>query len=100
MGSSEFHVIRCGDKADNRFIFGYLNRESVRKQAQARMTGSSGHRRVPIEFYEEMAIPNLTLKEQKNICAIADKYDKEIDKLKKQLTDITVQKQEVLRKYL
>ena len=56
-GSSEFHVFRCNKMVGNRFLFAYLNRESIRKQAAERMTGASGHRRVPIEFYEDLEIP-------------------------------------------
>ena len=100
IGSSEFHVIRCRENAVNKFIFGYLNRESVRKLAQLRMTGSSGHRRVPVEFYEEMQIPAKSVEEQEAICQIADKYEEEIEKLTAKLTNINAEKQAVLKKYL
>lgn len=100
MGSSEFHVIRCRENVVNKFIFGYLNRESVRKLAQSRMTGSSGHRRVPVEFYEEMQIPVKSVEEQEAICRIANEYEAEIEKLNAKLTNINAEKQAVLKKYL
>ena len=100
MGSSEFHVIRCSDKVDNRFIFGYLNRESIRVKAHASMTGSSGHRRVPITFYEGLLIPIIPLTEQKEICQKADEYISEIRNLKEKIKNIGTKKQDILTNYL
>jgi len=58
MGSSEFHVIRVDTaKLSPVYVFGFLNREEVRAVAQQNMTGSSGHRRVPKDFYETLKIP-------------------------------------------
>ncbi len=57
-GSSEFHVFRNSNAAvKQEYLFYYLNRESIRKQAEERMTGASGHRRVPIDFIDELPIP-------------------------------------------
>ena len=56
--SSEFHVFWCQkDKILPEYLFSFLNREEIRKIAESNMTGASGHRRVPIEFYEKMDIP-------------------------------------------
>ena len=66
-GSSEFHVFRCKDTILPEYLFCLLNREQVRKIAAKQMTGASGHRRVPIEFYENMAIPIPPLDIQKEI---------------------------------
>jgi type I restriction enzyme M protein len=56
-GSSEFHVIRVGSEVLNNYLFELLNRREVRQVAEKNMTGSSGHRRVPKEFYESIKIP-------------------------------------------
>ena len=56
MGSSEFHVIRANEEVVlGKYIFALINRESVRKEAEKNMTGSSGHRRVPASFYENLS---------------------------------------------
>ena len=56
MGSSEFHVFRIKPGYSTEFVFDYLNRAEIRNEAQKNMTGASGHRRVPIAFYEELII--------------------------------------------
>lgn len=49
MGSSEFHVLRTNnDIVINDYLFHLLNRQVVRDFAEQNMTGTSGHRRVPI----------------------------------------------------
>lgn len=64
-GSSEFHVIRCNNPNDREYIFNLLNNPELRKTAEQNMTGSSGHRRVPEDFYSNLNIPiieNLDIK--------------------------------------
>ncbi len=100
MGSSEFHVIRCRRNVINKFVFGFLNRAGIREIAQSHMTGSSGHRRVPIDFYEKLQIPVKSLQEQKKVCSIMEEYEKEISRLEDQLLDIDARKQDVMKKYL
>lgn len=56
-GSSEFHVIRCNDLNQRDYIFALLNNSYIRKVAEQNMTGSSGHRRVPEDFYSDLKIP-------------------------------------------
>lgn len=68
MGSSEFHVIRTNsDKVINEYLFHLLNRKVVRDYAEQNMIGASGHRRVPINWYEELEIPVPPIDVQKNI---------------------------------
>lgn len=57
-GSTEFHVIRAfSDKVNNKYLFHFLNQDFIRNAAESVMTGASGHRRVPIVFYEQLQIP-------------------------------------------
>lgn len=76
LGSSEFHVIRTGHQILNTYLFILLNRNDVRIEAEEQMTGASGHRRVPISFYENLQIP-LPPKD------IQEKIVKEIEALEK-----------------
>ena len=95
MGSSEFHVFRSSDKILNKYLFALLNRENVRKIAALNMTGASGHRRVPENFYKEMQIPLPPIDIQKSIVAECEQVDSEyqvaqqsIDKYKNQISEI------------
>lgn len=66
-GSSEFHVLRAGDKVCNKFIFYYLVQDRFRHEAANEMTGAVGLRRVPKQFIENYFIPLPPLKDQQLI---------------------------------
>ena len=99
-GSSEFHVLRCNKQILNKYLFGYLNRESIRQMAAKRMTGASGHRRVPISFYENLEIPVPSLTEQEKIVAEVSGYEAEIAKAQAVMAGCADRKKAVLEKYL
>lgn len=80
MGSSEFHVIRVNEQISNKYLFNLLNNNEVRKLAEQNMTGASGHRRVPISFYENLKIPLPPLKIQEDIVKECQKVDDELQK--------------------
>lgn len=64
-GSSEFHVIRVDNTVSSSdYVFAFLNRQAVRQDAERHMTGSSGHRRVPAGFYQNLEIPLPNIDEQ------------------------------------
>lgn len=100
LGSSEFHVFRCSEKIDNRFLFGFLNRSSIREEAEKQMTGSSGHRRVPIEFYEKLEIPLPTMEQQLEIVSQIEGYQLEINKAQAIIDSFNERKNSILNKYL
>jgi type I restriction enzyme M protein len=78
MGSSEFHVIRTDrTKLLPAYAFDYINRKEVRKIAESNMTGSSGHRRVPSDFYSDLRIPLPPLDTQQKIVTECEAIDKE-----------------------
>ena len=80
LGSSEFHVIRAdAKKAIAGYLFNYLNRECIRLVAADNMTGSSGHRRVPENFYATLPIPLPELKVQRSIVTECEAVDKETE---------------------
>ena len=99
-GSSEFHVFRCGASVKNHFLFSLLNREIVRKEASSKMTGASGHRRVPIDFYENMEIPVPSLTEQERIVKMVETEEKKIIDAKAVMASVKERKQAVLDKWL
>lgn len=100
-GSTEFHVFRCNtDYILPEILFYKLNRQEVRDEAHKVMTGKSGHRRVPIEFYEEMELSLPNIEEQKNLVKIISQKEAEIERLQKEIDEIPAKKQAILDKYL
>ena len=76
-GSSEFHVFRCSESINKKYLFLVLNSTIVRNGAIANMTGSSGHRRVPEIFYRNLQIPLPPMDVQMQIVKESDKIDAE-----------------------
>lgn len=101
MGSSEFHVFRCDtSRINTKFLFAFLNRDVIRKEAEKRMTGASGHRRVPISFYENLQIPVPSLSEQQRIVSEIEQCEAKIAEAKTVMAGCAERKKEILRKYL
>ena len=100
-GSSEFHVFRNKNTAVRQgFLFHYLNREVIRKQAEQRMTGASGHRRVSIDFYRDLSIPVPSIQEQDRIIQEIGGYEAEIRKAEAVMQGAEARKSAILKKYL
>ena len=68
--------------------------------AEKRMTGASGHRRVPISFYENLEIPVLPISEQEKIVAEVSGYEVAIAKAQAVMASCADRKKAVLEKYL
>lgn len=101
MGSTEFHVFRADkEKVLPEYLFAILNQDSIREDAVEHFTGASGHRRVPINFYENLEIPILSLEEQQKVVNQISAYDEEIQSLKYRMAQCSVNKQAILDKYL
>ena len=99
-GSSEFHVFRCNNQVLNKYLFGYLNREIIRQEAASKMTGASGHRRVPISFYENLNVPVPSLEEQQRIVQEIETYEAEIVSAKAVMATCAEKKKMILDKWL
>lgn len=99
-GSSEFHVFRANEQIDPLFLLGYLNRPVIREQAVLQMTGASGHRRVPVTFYENLQIPVPTPQEQQRVVTLMRQYQAEEQEARLHLSTASAQKQVILDKYL
>ena len=86
MGSSEFHVFRTNnDIVINDYLFHLLNRQVVRDFAEQNMTGTSGHRRVPIKWYEDLDIPVPPIDVQKQIVEEIAKVDTSVSDAMQQI---------------
>lgn len=75
-GSTEFHVVRPKEGlADARFLLHFLRRKEVLIRGESKMTGSSGHRRVPESFLSQIEVPNISLGEQTRIGELLDEVE-------------------------
>lgn len=71
-GSTEFHVLRSNGTVLPEYLWRFLRQDSFRGEAQQRMTGAVGQRRVPVQFLKESRIPLPPLAEQRSIIAKLD----------------------------
>jgi type I restriction enzyme, S subunit len=71
-GSSEFFVLRPGNRVDPEFLFYFLCQDTFLNSMKRVMSGAVGHKRVPKEFIEALPLQLPTLQEQKRIVAILD----------------------------
>ncbi|EMF80325.1 type I restriction modification DNA specificity domain protein [Leptospira weilii serovar Topaz str. LT2116] len=100
-GSSEFHVIRSSNAIKAKYIFYYLVRQQFRNEAEAKMTGAVGLRRVPKQFIELAPIPLPPLAEQQRIVSkieeLFSELDKGIENLRTAQQQLKVYRQAVLK---
>ena len=97
-GSTEFHIFRAKKAINQKLLFLYLNREEIRQAAAKNMTGMSGHKRVPITFYENLTIPLLTAQEK--IIKPIEELENVISTLNATADNLAPQKAKILQKYL
>lgn len=64
------------------------------------MTGASGHRRVPIEFYENIDIPLLDIAQQNEVVAKAQEIEEKIAESQKLLEALQGKTADIINKYL
>ncbi|RBL89144.1 restriction endonuclease subunit S [Chitinophaga flava] len=81
-GSTEFHVIRVGDKVLKEFIYYHTISTEFRLKGERNMTGSAGQRRVPRQFVENYPIGLPPIHEQRKIVEILGTVDEKLAILK------------------
>ena len=90
-GSTEFHVIRPTDRVNSIWLYIYTTFKSFRSEAERKMTGSAGQKRVPIKFLDnyEIAIPPIDLQNKfANFVKQADKMKIQIENSLKQMEEL------------
>ena len=78
-GSSEFYILRPGERVLAQWIYHCITHPSFRAPAIANMNGTGGLQRVPRNFVERFAIPLPPLEVQQEIVAEVEGYLKVID---------------------
>ena len=78
-GSTEFHVLRCRDGINNRFLFYHTQYDLFRKKLEKEMSGSAGQKRVQASsiLRYEFTLPDLNI--QNEIVKTISTLDNEID---------------------
>lgn len=99
-GSTEFHIFRAKTGLDSSFLFYNLNQQNIREKAALAMTGASGHKRVPISFYENLTIPLPPLEVQEKIVQTIEAVENQISFVDSKLARLESQKEVILKKYL
>lgn len=71
-GSTEFHILRAKDEVLPEYIYSLVSSSAFRVEAEKKMTGSAGQKRVPKDFIEnyELVIPSI--EEQRRIVDILE----------------------------
>lgn len=78
-GSSEFYVLRPGEKVIAEWLYRCVTHETFRSKAIPQMTGTGGLQRVPRAFVENFEIPLPPLEVQREIVAEIEGYQRVID---------------------
>ena len=102
-GSSEFIVFRSRGEVLEEYLFYFLSQGYLRKELKPLMTGTSGHRRVPMDILNEYILkyPKLIIKQKQAIKKL-DELSEETKKLEeiyqKKIDDLDELKKSVLKK--
>lgn len=98
-GSTEFHVIRPTEKVNSVWMYTYTTFNSFRKEAEKKMTGSAGQKRVPISFFEKykIAVPPIEL--QNKFGEFVKQVDKQKFEIQKSLEETQKLQESLMNKY-
>ncbi len=91
-GSTEFYVLRPGERVLSDYIYHFVRQPRSREEARKNFSGTAGQQRVPKPFMQNAPIPLPPLDEQRRIAGILNRAAK-IERLRKQA-------QERLREFL
>jgi type I restriction enzyme M protein len=86
-GSTEFHVLRPNGKLLPKLLYECLRMPSFLTEMERRMTGKSGHRRVPQEDLEGWGIPVPPPHEQERTVRHLVRYDRVVAEREKRILD-------------
>lgn len=96
-GSTEFHVLRPGNKVTSDWIFYSISKDGFRNDAKSKMTGTAGQKRVPRRVVEQYEIPVPDIEEQNIIVQAIETQFTRLDAVVKSLNSIK-KKLDVYRK--
>lgn len=85
-GSTEFHVLRPGNKVLGEFVYYFVRQPWFRELAKRSFTGTAGQKRVPKSFMENVLIPLPPLDEQRRIVGLLTRATR-IERLRGQVQE-------------
>lgn len=85
-GSTEFFVLRPGDRVLGEYLYHFVRQPRFREAAKKSFTGTAGQQRVPKSFMENALVSLPSIDEQRRIIGILDRAFR-IDHLRIQATD-------------
>lgn len=85
-GSTEFRVLRAKEGISPDYIYYFVSSKSFRFEAEHKMTGAVGQKRVPTSFVAEHTLPLPPLPEQHRIVARIEELFSELDASVESLT--------------
>lgn len=102
IGSTEFHILRVKNGLDPRYLLYHIQSPAFRIRGEARMTGSSGQKRIPASFINSYQIPIPPLSHQRTIIDIISTWDQALELMegsieRKRLLAATVVEQIIAR---
>jgi len=75
-GSTEFYVLRAGERVLGEYVYHFVRQKRFRDMAKRAFTGTAGQQRVPKSFMNRTAIPLPSLDEQRRIVDILNRAGK------------------------
>jgi len=94
-GSTEFHVLRSTGAVIPEYLYYYIRQESFRRSAEAKMTGSVGQKRVPLNFLKNASFPLAPLAEQKRIVEKVEELLARVNAARERMIKV----QEILKRF-
>ena len=85
-GSTEFYVLRPGDRVLSEYIYHFVRQPRFREAAKRNFTGTAGQQRVPKSFMENALVPLPPLAEQRRIADILNRAAR-IERLRARAAD-------------
>ena len=79
-GTTEFHVVRAGNRVSAQYVFRVLTQTHVIEQCSKSFTGTAGQQRVQSETLKSLRISVPPLAEQHAIAAVLDSIDEAIER--------------------
>lgn len=98
-GSTEFHILRPKEKVNSIWLYTLISMKSFRIEAERKMTGSAGQKRVPITFFENYKFGNPPIELQNRFAEIVKQINKQIFELEKNLKEMENLQESIMNKY-
>jgi hypothetical protein len=85
-GSTEFHVVRCGEAILAEWLLLFLRQPEVLQNATTYFTGTAGQQRVPVSYLENLNVPVPPIETQRFVISEMEKLRKAIRALESAAT--------------